>query len=1353
MNGGTLIQGGRLRKTNRGIISFAPFLAGASMLALGALLTTTPPAGAGTCNTATPSTDTKRICSGAADESSDRGITFEMVGQMGHTTSVRFTDDGMPFGLSVDNDGGIRILSNADSVTVGISLQGDGDITVGGPDNRPNNLFSQNGDAIYVNHAGTGDIDINVRGNLQSTQGSGVQIRSEEASHMANTNVTITGNIGAAGTNDANAVGKDGVYIFQNKGGSATVQVTGNIWAGKEMSFDRDRQGGETGVSGSGIYIKQIDAQGQNAQVTVTGDIRARGHGIYVYNDGIGTTWVKALEGDVTSFGNGKGIYARTHANSGGNYNAYIAAKTVTASGGKAVELLHEGGGTGRIAITGSAISETDEGIMLTAKARQSEITPDVAATHLSVKVGTEARRNSGAASADVVRSAKNGITIEHNGRPDLMGNARATADVRSYAYITATNNTMGTEATGVKITMGKDTTNANIMQEDGTGTEGATTTEIQGVTVRVLAHEEINAKTHGIHVSQGGTGNVLIVSSCSTDTVTMADSCITAAEGYGIRVDDGARISATDGGDPPSGHEDDMTGSGTVGDIDITVNGEADRGGTTGTNRAIKSAGTGIFLHQVGDGDADVTVNGSIEATVGHGIEIDRDAGGGHATVTVNADITAGRQGNEGGSAINIHFIHDANQATARTTTGNIDVTIAEGVTLTGDSAPVIDVGNFGSGDVTITLNGAVRRTGSTGTLIGADVGSSGTLTLVLGDGADMSGSGAVNRDIVSIASSSSTAILRLTGTSESKTFDLGEISGFDNLEKTGSGTWTLTGAQGDANSSEYAFNQLTVSSGTLVLNLDAPSASGTPNLNFTGDNPVLSIGSGATVDISQQVSTTEGVTLDLDGNLNLNADLDWNGNLNLDGSLILSGADRRIDVGGLVAGTGASVTLDIAFPEVMEEETDEMDGTGEADEMEEERVELANARLDTGTGDANAAGSIVVNIVPIGDNAPVSLGNLIRVGGTASMGEDTFVAGNAIDSPIRFKLEHEELEGDNVWDLVIERAAAEAGGRGTIHDALTAVLSQLSHLETLHERLRDRKAKYGTSSWVKTYAGNTEVTPSAPSFDIEQAGFEMGLRAPLQNVFDQNWAKSVSLDASIEFARAFTDVLVEAGMADIQSNIFALAVGTTYNRDGLYIDGQLRYAQFENNLDDENMRLASPGANSLSAGIEIGHVLGGDISLGEFMGGTSAPDDAGSPNVKLIPSAQLFWSSVDFDPYTSTTGINVRLNDGDALFGRIGALAEGEWQSVHFLHESFPAADVRLRGHLNVLMPLDGEVVTEVMGLPMSSERIEPALDAGVGFIYEWDDAYALHAGFSTQQGEEVEGYTGNIGFKHEF
>ncbi|MCY4030954.1 MAG: autotransporter outer membrane beta-barrel domain-containing protein [Hyphomicrobiales bacterium] len=1353
--GNVLIQGGRLRKTNRGIISFAPFLAGASMLALGALLATTSPVKAGTCDTVDRTTS-ERLCQNPASSADDAVyIDLGTDTDTQRAKTIRFNDRNGAFGLSVADDAGFIVNGEQTSGGVTISLSGPGDsngnkIVAEGTDDNTRTLLTNNGDAIRIDNAGDEKVEINIIGHLLSEHGSGVQISSIHAAHTANanTNVTITGNIGASGA--GNAVGKDGVYIFQNKPGSATVQVTGNIWAGDKATFNVDRDGVSTGQrarnGGRGVYVVQTHASGENAGVSVTGDIMSRGTGIHVENAGIGATSVQAT-GDVNSsqsngtIGN-KGIFVTTHSNSTA-YKARISAKTVIARN-EGIELIHRGGVEGRVEVTGTVISLMEEGIIVSAPQSSSGegIMEDAMATHLSVKVGTKEVRDSGAASADKVESAKDGITVTH------MGGTMATADVRSYSYITATNSTTGTDATGIKITMGKNTGSAIIMQEDNIFAGSPATTEITGVTVRVIADEEINAKTHGIHISHGGTGNVRIVSSCTTDTTTMADSCITTANGDGIRIDDGAitGMSGTTGDT-----------SGTTGHIDITVNGEADRAGNTGTNRAIKSQANGIYLHQVGDGHAMVTVNGSIETTMGHGVLINRDGGAGNATVMVNADITAGGSSgtNNGRSAIDIHFIHDANPSTPRTTTGNIFVEIAEGVTVTGDHSPALDIGNFGGGDVTITVNGTVRRetTGDAGIVMSLGTGSSGSLRLILGDGAIVEDGRAIsNRDIEAQASSPAVATIELTGTRElagtdrDKVLDLGDISGFDNLEKTGSGTWKLTGAQDSGNTghNNFALNELIVSEGTLVLDLDPPDGSEMPVLNFVCHK--LNMDNTCPSENLPVITIAQGAVLQADEDISMGGDPAFN----LGGNLFLSGADSEIDIGGLVAtGTDASVTIDVEFPEAMEE-TDEADET-----EEEERPRFERARLNTGTdGDVTAEEAIVVDIMPLSTGGPpVSMDNLIRVGGTASLGEETFVAGNIVDSPVRLFLEHEEVEGVNVWNIIATQVGVN-GGMGTIHDTFAATLSELSQPEMLYERLRDRKAKYGTNSWVKAYSANTQFTPEGSSFDIENAGFQIGLRAPMENILYQNWARNASFDASLEFGRAFSDALVASGTAEIHTETFAMGLGTTYNLDKFYIDGQLKYSYFENSLNAGTTRLASPSADSLAASIEFGSVLGGKgVSLGDIIGGVDAPGDPGIPNIELVPSLQVSWSSVDFGPYTSTTGIPVRLDDGDVFFGRVGMLAQGEWDNVHFLYDDFSVADVRLRGHVNFVAPLDAEVATEVMGMLITSKRVKPSLDAGIGIAYEWDDAYILHADITTQQGDEVEGYSGTIGFKHEF
>ena len=121
--------------------------------------------------------------------------------------------------------------------------------------------------------------------------------------------------------------------------------------------------------------------------------------------------------------------------------------------------------------------------------------------------------------------------------------------------------------------------------------------------------------------------------------------------------------------------------------------------------------------------------------------------------------------------------------------------------------------------------------------------------------------------------------------------------------------------------------------------------------------------------------------------------------------------------------------------------------------------------------------------------------------------------------------------------------------------------------------------------------------------------------------------------------------------------------------------------------------------------------------------------------PDVILIPSAQLSWTSVDFDDFTDANDTNVALKDGDVLLARAGVAVENIWEGM------------ALRGHADVLVPLDGEVVTKLDGTETISEREDLAFDIGIGATYAWGGVYALSADISTQQGGDVAGYAASL------
>ena len=176
--------------------------------------------------------------------------------------------------------------------------------------------------------------------------------------------------------------------------------------------------------------------------------------------------------------------------------------------------------------------------------------------------------------------------------------------------------------------------------------------------------------------------------------------------------------------------------------------------------------------------------------------------------------------------------------------------------------------------------------------------------------------------------------------------------------------------------------------------------------------------------------------------------------------------------------------------------------------------------------------------------------------------------------------------------------------------------------------------------------------------------------------------------------------------------------------------MDGQLRYTSFDNSIETD-AKIADVDAESYNAGIEVGYAVELDRLLGRSL----------RPDATLIPSAQLSWTSVDFDDFTDADGMNVALEDGDVLLARAGVAFEDAWEAVAF------------RGHADVLVPLDGEVVTKLDGMETISEREDPAFDVGIGATYSWGGAYALSADISTQQGGDIAGYAASLGFVYSF
>ncbi|MCY4034180.1 MAG: hypothetical protein OXF29_00815, partial [Hyphomicrobiales bacterium] len=263
----TFIRGGRLRKTSKGLISFAPFLAGASALALGALLTTTSPVEAGSCATAGQPAGTARCGDGADDSDSTEELeapenssftvtdadNFGLNVQSANMKGIVITTKATTTDLTVDLDGNVGATDNA----LEIDMDGTGATTV----TMDGALTSSGGDALYVNvgAAATGGVMITANGAVMA-QTEGISIRKDNDS---GTMSVMTGEDG-----DITSTAAEGIDITY-LGGGVTLDIDGSI-----TSYDDGillSHSGGSGNAGGAISV----TTGENSVITSIGDGQA----------------------------------------------------------------------------------------------------------------------------------------------------------------------------------------------------------------------------------------------------------------------------------------------------------------------------------------------------------------------------------------------------------------------------------------------------------------------------------------------------------------------------------------------------------------------------------------------------------------------------------------------------------------------------------------------------------------------------------------------------------------------------------------------------------------------------------------------------------------------------------------------------------------------------------------------------------------------------------------------------------------------------------------------------------------------------------------------------------------------
>ncbi|MCY4048608.1 MAG: autotransporter outer membrane beta-barrel domain-containing protein [Hyphomicrobiales bacterium] len=844
-----------------------------------------------------------------------------------------------------------------------------------------------------------------------------------------------------------------------------------------------------------------------------------------------------------------------------------------------------------------------------------------------------------------------------------------------------------------------------------------------------------------------GNRGFYLRTNMSSTFLTIDLDGDISAEEnafdiGHGSRTDD---VMITTDGTITSSNEKGIfvdTAQEATGDVIITANGD------------ISAGGQAVHVQQDGAGAVNVTT-GNVSAGVGTGaIQIDQN-GAGAVNVTANGVI----------GAMNVTAAIHVETVTA--TTGDVEVELNGNVGDIGPNGAGIIVNNLGSGAVAVRANANVetRASGiyvvqggtnsvtvtSTGDTLDVEgrgisvitaaetmgdvlIQSSSNITTTSGGRAEgilvnQRGAGAVAITTDGTVNSGGEAGIRVRTADGVTTGDVGITVNDDvtggigiDVDNQGSGNVTIyVNAEVAARDNGTAIDLNGRGTQTIVLGTGASIAgvidvdgiedgAGTVNIEARGNIDDFNFGNvGGKVG---NFTISEGAVVGVTGAQS------WNGAVTLSGRLVITGNHPIRETGSTfsVASIEGGGVIDI-----------DVDFSGGDASLGEPRISAQSATGST-TVNVRARGGFPA-IPETDEDEAITIGNFIQITDNGAA-PDTFVAGRALGGGFNFELTHDNAgNGPSIWTLVATGISVE----GALYETLPAALTQLARLESYRQRLQGRQHGGSGGAWAKVSNTSGEFEPTATSLathEIENAVVEFGIDVPFR-ISSSGSPDNFTVGASVGFGDATTDVTIENGTGEIATSTVKGAISANWEYGSAYVDGQLQYATFGNEFKSD-ANLVDKNATAYSAGLEVGY-------------------DMNIAGVRVIPAAQLAWTSVDVGTFTDSAGTQVVLDDGVVLTGRAGIGAEYGWDGVLF--GLAPFADILLRGRADVLMPLDGKVGTKISGTEMTSEREDPVFDFGIGATYAWGDAYAFSADVSARQGGEVEGYAGSVGFEYKF
>ncbi len=725
-----------------------------------------------------------------------------------------------------------------------------------------------------------------------------------------------------------------------------------------------------------------------------------------------------------------------------------------------------------------------------------------------------------------------------------------------------------------------------------------------------------------GLTIQQSGAGGVPVIFSGTLLGGSAAAGDTTAGQ-VAVWV---TRTALTNNGSITGGNGGGAGGAGGVGVRAFSGTNLVNNGTITGGASTTDAGGVGVDLGGVGPSPSTLTNNGTIRGGVGP------TNGAGLTGVAVIVRSGSGQVVNSG--------------------------------TIEGGTGAAALVSNSGSVDMDIVNSGTIRAGAGQATAIGrSTAATTGTLTLELRAGSVIEG------DVVGNAAAIDTLRLGGSGTDNFDVSTIGpaaQYQNFDTFEKTGTGTWLLTGIG-------TTTTDWTIYDGTLLIGDHTTPTSVIGDITNFG-----TLGGSGTIvgDVTNSGTVAPGNSI---GTLTINGNYTGNS-----GTLALE---------SVLGGDASS--------------TDRLVVTGDTAGTTTVRV--------TNLGGAGAQTNEGIKIIDVGGT---SAGNFSLTGDYVYQGDQAVIGGayayrlyqNGIATP---------ADGD--WylrsTLTVDPATGPLYQPGVpVYEAYPRLLQTMNGLGTLQQRVGGRYWQTGgnpvqTSApdgvWLRTEgmygAVDPDTSTTGSSYDYNLWRLEGGLDGALADNASGRLIGGLTLHMSTISA----DISSVYGKGSIDASGYGIgATLTWYGDDGLYADAQGRLTWYNSDLKSNLVDGALESANK---------GFGSAISL-------EAGQRFSAEDWTITPQAQLVYSSIDFDDFNDRFGAPVSLaSGGDSLSTRIGLSVDHDesWQKA-----GGETVHAKLYGAANLYYEFLGDSAVDVAGTTFRTDNDELAAGLTFGGSYNWNE-----------------------------